>query len=175
MRNSFVGADVFYLIRSGNENQMRRPLIKLRSRIFDQEYRNEFKYVDTYHIRKPQLSQHHNNGESRALMQDVFFKWQNDELSAHAWIQKRNVALPAIMGKNVIGTAEQFDDIKRFLLSFKHSHERLNVELTSALLDESMRYRDLKDDQGEWYINSAIRSLIWFAGLACCVAIFFTI
>jgi vitamin B12 transporter len=162
LRNSFIGADVSYLLRSGNENQMRRPLIKLRSRIFDQEYRNEFKYVDTYHIRKPQLSQHHNNGESRALMQDVFFKWQNQELSAHAWIQKRNVALPAIMGKNAIGTAEQFDDIKRFLLSLKHSHERFNAELTSALLDESMHYRDLKDDQGEWYINSAIRSLVWF-------------
>lgn len=88
--------------------------IQMRTVIIKESNRNEFDYTDVFQIKRPIVSQHHNNSSNAAWMQSA--EWNGKRgwyAKAQWWYQVKSSHIPDVMGSNSQGTAEQRDSLMR--------------------------------------------------------------
>jgi len=165
MDNSFTGVDVPLIFRIGKsssltENSSSRESAKLivRTRFFDQNIQNNFKYIDSYHFDKPLIRQEHNNGKAGGAMNEIIYSTGAHKLEFGNWYQQKKINLPAIMGMTKAGTAQQSDALFRSSIVYNYSIEKFRLGFSTAFFDEATEYRDHLNTEGEWAIDSKIHS-----------------
>ncbi len=171
LMNSFQGLKIRQIFRQSrmvnraqNNTSFRDGFLISSTKLFYQNINNDFAYKDVYRPESPVIRQVHNGGMNEGLHQDLEWHWNKNVLEGHIWYQKKAMQLPATMGSYSAGTAQQNDELLRSAISFVHSGKKDSLRLVCAFMDEALHYRDRKDDQGKWMIDSRIQSRVLFNG-----------
>ncbi len=176
--NSFQGLDVkmsFFAKESTFHkwNQRSLKLISFRDgfksgilvtrvKLFRQDLKNNFSYSDQYDPESRRVQQAHNNGVNQGVQQDIEWNWVNNSLGLHLWYQDKSVLLPSQMGHQESGTAQQEDLLFRSVLTFHSILQKSEVNISSSYNIESLHYRDKLQSDGQWFINSLVKSKTFF-------------
>lgn len=162
LNNFFSGIDfklILPVFKNRNDNSDKiKPQLTWRTKFFHQTLRNNFSYTDNYIIAKPVVKQQHNDGINYGLMQELTLLWSSYSLSANLWYQDRKVELPSIMGKTLAGTSEQDDNFLRSSIALNYKKDKFSWSLSNAWIDEFQSYRDGPLPDGNWGIQSDIKS-----------------
>lgn len=124
------------------------------TRVFLQELRNEFDYIDEFQFDKPELRQHHNDGWNRGLLQTLYVAKGRQRIELDGWWQERSMALPLKMGQTGMSSQEQDDRIHRMNIRYSVVRSNFAYKLALAENHEYMAYRDLQQSNGQWLLDS---------------------
>lgn len=160
LRNTFTGIDIAYPF--GEQQEVRSSQLYLRTRIFYQDIRNEFKYKDDFQFEHPVLLQTHNDGINRGVQQELRCLFGRSEFSSAVWYQSKRIQIPSLMGSVGSGTSEQSDDVFRSQCVYRFFGSKSRLTTSIACMDENMHYRDKNLEPGKWMIDSKIKSQVLF-------------
>lgn len=161
LNNSFTGIDVgIPVLKMQNSGKWN---LWMRTRMFYQDIQNDFGYRDAFLFEHPYVIQQHNNGINRGMQQELRLYKGKSDFAAHVWLQGKSVELPEIMGSSGMSSAEQDDNVMRSQLAYRYFGNRIRYSATAALLQEELWYRDEQLKDGEWGVNSKIKSQLWYA------------
>jgi vitamin B12 transporter len=147
-------------LNKGNEKS--QLVITSVSRVFYQDIRNEFQYMDRYMAERPMIKQNHNDGKNQGVHQDLMLSWGRNEMEGHLWAQRKDILLPLMMGSQGNASANEHDDLFRTSVSFKHKHATWESKISASWLVDGMHYRDQPTKDGNWSIDSQIKSKVLF-------------
>lgn len=136
---------------------------------------NEFDYIDEYQLRKPRVSQSHNNSRQRAIQQQFLVASKNKQ-HTFKWVgfyQIRQFNVPVTMGLNKFGTAHQRDSVMRASFNYEWRNDwnrkyfkSSELSVFSSISNEFQRYTDRFTPSDESLsIDSRVNTLVWMNGL----------
>jgi len=103
---------------------------------------NDFKYINRSSLSKPVFERRNNaEAETKAIMQEFFFKGNNNYTSASVWIQKseRNIP-PNILSSAPPAGESQIDEFVRAMVRHTKYSEKSTFEFVSGLFFEDLNY-----------------------------------
>jgi outer membrane cobalamin receptor len=174
LENSFQGFDLKLVIKPSNLKLGQRKTIVenysgfksgsliARVKMFRQDLKNEFQYLDIYQQGEKTIRQLHNNGLNKGLAHDIEWKWKSGTLGFHQWIQSKDLLLPSQMGHTEAGTAEQSDLVMRSALSYTTKSEKSEWSFSTAYSIESLHFKDKPISNEQWIINSKVSAKSFF-------------
>ncbi len=143
-------------------NGFKSGILVTRLKFFRQDLNNNFAYSDHYDPESPRIHQAHNNGVNQGVQQDIEWNWVNNSLGLHLWYQDKSVLLPSQMGHAESGTANQDDLLFRSVVTFHSIQKKSELNISSSYNIESLHYRDKVQSDGQWFINSLVKSKTFF-------------
>lgn len=175
--NAFQGLDMKLVLldrksntaRVSNEKpfQTRSTDFKLgaliaRVKVFGQDLKNEFQYLDIYQPGERTIEQVHNNGLNKGLTYDFEWTWKHGKIGIHQWLQSKDLLLPSQMGRSDAGTAEQHDSFVRSVIQYDGKYKKSEWNIASAYSYEVLDYRDKPMENNRWLIDSKVQSRSFF-------------
>ncbi|MFM7812902.1 MAG: TonB-dependent receptor, partial [Flavobacteriales bacterium] len=119
-----------------------------------QHWNNDFKYQDPWVLNSPWIQQRHNNGKSAGSIMNWSATRGMHRFSAHGWYVQRDTKLPATMGSELSGTAEQSDRQLRGVAEYVYQG---NTNWFRAAL-RSQDFLQSYNDAGVWNIHSRMHA-----------------
>lgn len=119
-----------------------------------QHWNNDFKYQDPWILSSPWIHQRHNNGKSSGGIMNWSATRGSHRFSAHGWYVQRDTKLPATMGSENPGTAQQSDRQLRGVAEYVYRRQRTWVRAALRSQDFLQSY----DDAGVWNIHSRMNA-----------------
>ena len=154
--NSLNNANISFqaVLTPGHETHSKAWRQRYHVGAYTQRWHNDFKYQDPWMIGSPWMTQHHNNGQSSGGVLNWKAEQGPHRLSAHGWYVQRDTRLPATMGTDRPGTAEQADRQIRGVAEYVYKGK--DLWLRGAL--RSQEFVQSYDDLGIWEIHSRMRA-----------------
>lgn len=131
--------------------------IKFQSSIFNQQANNDFLYKDVYKENSPKERASNNQMKNFGFVEDIYFFTKKGIISASAWWQKKDKAIPSIMGSNGISNKNQSDKVLRISNNYDLYFKKSILNLTIGYLQDKLNYTDkINATDNEFYIDSKI-------------------
>jgi len=157
LRNSTTGLEYSWNQRCNRKAKDPSRLICLyggTSRFFYQRLLNEFTYVDEFSFDRRITKQAHNNGENMGWLQTIYASKGNHRLEGDFWGQRKKMHLPLRMGQTGQSAQLQEDQIHRMSVRYLFSKDKFILRSSLAENKEVLDYRDLRQADGTWLIDS---------------------
>ena len=129
------------------------------SRLLHQSISNDFQYIDPFQLERPRITQEHNNGLNKGFMQNLTLSRGNLRWDADLWLQERRMELPLRMGQHGHSTQQQDDQLYRMVVRFSKSSSKYQWNAGYAESYENLMFRDHLQSNGEWLIDSKVKSV----------------